>query len=460
MTSCKPADAATDPAEGAGSQSTWYVLATLVAIYAFAHLDRQILSLLVEPLKHDLHLSDTGISLLQGFAFALFMAAAGLPIGRLVDAGRRTPILAAGILTWGLTTMGCGFASSFAGLMALRMGVGAGEAVLTPSAHSIIAEAAPEKRLGLALGLFGIGSYIGGGLAFILGAFILVGVEHLGPVHLGWPGTFKYWQLVFLAVGAPALPMALWALSLPEPRRPGRVQEMDRSIRAGVEFFRTHYAGMGLVNLTGGFTAVALYAASAWFPTFVVRTFHWTASAAGIGYGLVVMVCGAVGVVGGGLLGDFAVARGHASGRLMAMGATAACAVPFACVAPLMPTPWSSFLLLAPATLFITMALGLLPSVQQAIVPNHLRGSASALGTLMVNLVGLGLGPTCVALASDHLFDTPVAVGRSLALVAPLALLIAAGCAAAGLRPYARSLAVNSKAGYGCVPMMDYAETS
>jgi len=434
-----PAEAPAVPGDSRRSASTWYVLAALVVAYAFAHLDRQIVSLLVEPMKRDLHLSDTQISLLQGFVFALFMAAAGLPIGRLVDTGRRTAVLAAGILTWGLATTGCGFVASFASLAVLRMGVGAGEAVLTPSAHSIIAEAAPAKRLGLAMGIFGIGSYVGAGLAFVLGAFILAGLSRLGPIHLQGIGTFRIWQLVFVAVGAPALPIAAWVVSLPEPRRSIRPQSVDHSIRAGLKFFAAHAASMGLVNLTGGFASVALYATSAWFPTFLVRTFHWTASAAGAGFGLVVMVCGAVGVVGGGVLGDFAVSRGLASGRLVAMAAAAACAAPFACAAPLMASPLASLLALAPAILFSTMALGLLPSVQQAIAPNHLRGSVSALGTLMVNLIGLGLGPTLVALATDHIFGAPAAVGRSLALIAPAALLIAAGCAILGLRPYAQS---------------------
>ncbi|MBV9509039.1 MAG: MFS transporter, partial [Caulobacteraceae bacterium] len=381
-TSCSVTEAPTRIAEAARARSIWPVLAALVAIYAFAHLDRQILSLLVEPLKRDLGLSDTGISLLQGFAFALFMAVAGLPIGRLVDRGRRTAIIAAGVLTWGVTTMGCGFASTFAELMVLRMGVGAGEAVLTPGAHSIIAEAAPKKRLGVAMGIFGIGSYIGAGLAFVVGAFILAGLSRLGPIHLAGFGTFRIWQLVFLAVGAPALPMALWALSLPEPKRPPHAEGADHSIGAAVRFFTTHYASVGLVNVTGGFTAVALYAASAWFPTFLIRTFHWTASAAGVAFGLTVMVCGAAGVVAGGLLGDFVLSRGFASGRVMVMGAMAACAAPFACAAPLMASPSACFVVLAAATLLTTMTLGLLPAAQQAIVPDHLRGSTSALGTL------------------------------------------------------------------------------
>ena len=434
---------AAHPQPGKIASSTWYVMASLVVIYALAHLDRQILSLLVEPLKHDLHLSDTQVSLLQGFAFAAFMAVAGLPIGRLMDLKRRTAVMAVGVATWGAATMGCGFVSSYAGLVVLRMGVGAGEAVLTPGAHSIIAETAPANRLGLAMGLFGIGSFIGVGLAFVVGAFVLAGVAHLGPISLPGREPFKVWQLVFLAVGAPALPMALWALSLPEPVRPVLASGADRSLRTALRFFSTHYASVGVVNLTGGFVGVASYAASAWFPTFLIRTFHVSASTVGLEYGFMVMICGAFGVVAGGLAGDFAVARGHASGRLMVMGLTAACATPLVCAAPLMASPLSSFALLAPATFLMTMALGLLPSVQQAIIPSHLRGSASALGTLTVNLIGLGLGPTLVALATDKLFHSPAAVGRSLALVAPLALLIAAVCAIAGRRAYARDLALS-----------------
>jgi MFS family permease len=447
------AEALAEPVTERRSASTWYVLGVLVTIYAFGHLDRQILSLLVEPLKRDLKISDTKISLLQGFAFALFMALAGLPIGRLVDTGRRATIIATGVLVWGAGTMGCGFASTFAALLVLRMGVGAGEAVLTPSAHSIIADAAPPRRLGLALGIFGIGSHIGAGLAFVLGAFILHGLDHVGQAHLSGVGNFRVWQLVFLAVGAPALPMALWAFVLPEPRRPNRAAHADHSVRAGVRFFAAHFASVCLVNLTGGFAAVAGYALSAWYPTFLIRNFHWTASATGLAYGPIVMVCGAFGVVAGGLVGDVAVSRrGDASGRVLVMGATAACAAPFACAAPLAATPWISLLLLALAEFFLSMTLGLLPAAQQAIVPPHQRGSTSALGTLMVNLIGLGLGPTAVAVATDDLFHNPAAVGRSLALVLPVALVLSAGCAVACLPKYAQSFAALAESEAGPPP--------
>jgi len=416
--------------------STWGVLTALVVIYAFAHLDRQILSLLVEPLKRDLHISDTEVSLLQGLAFVLFMAVAGVPIGRLVDTGKRETILAIGILTWGAATMACSMASSFSGLLALRMGVGVGEAVLTPSAHSIIAEAAPGKRLGLALGIFGVGAYIGAGLAFILGAFILGSLEHLGALRLPWVGPLKVWQVVFLAVGAPAAPLALWARSLPERRRLG---ERGRAIRPSLTFLASRWASLGSVNLTGGFAAAALNATSAWFPSYLIRTFHWAAPAAGFAYGLTVMICGAMGVVVGGLAGDAMRSRGYDSGRLIVMGVAAACAAPFVCVASLMASPWRSLLVLAPASVLIAMTLGLLPAAQQAIVPNEFRGATSAWGTLSVNLIALGLGPTLVALATDDLFHAPAAVGCSLALVLPIVLIVAAGSAAAGLRAYARS---------------------
>lgn len=429
-----------EPGERRRLGATRRLLAALVVIYAFAHLDRQIINLLIEPLKHDLRLSDTQISLLQGFAFALFMAVAGLPIGRLVDTGRRTAILAAGVLVWGASTLGCSLVSTFAGLLALRMGVGAGEAVLTPSGHSIIADATPPERLGLAMAAFGVGPYLGGGLAFMLGAVLLAGVRNLGPVHFLMFAPLKVWQLVFLAVGAPTLPMALWALWLPEPKRLARAHGADQSMGAGVRFYGRHFSSVGLVNLTGGFTSVALSAMSAWYPTYLIRSFHWTASAAGAGFGLILMVFGAAGVVAGGLAGDAVVSRGYASGRLMTMGVTCIAGAPFACLASLTQTPLPGLFLLAPAIFLISMALGLLPSVQQAIAPAHLRGSLSALGTLTVNLLGLGLGPTCVALATDNLFGAPAAVGRSLALVSPVALLIAAGCAMVGLAPYARRI--------------------
>jgi hypothetical protein len=152
---------------------------------------------------------------------------------------------------------------------------------------------------------------------------------------------------------------------------------------------------------------MAVYSLAAWAPTFLIRSYGWSATQAGTAYGLVVIICGITGVVMGGALGDYAVARGCVTGRLLVMAIASLTAVPFAMAATLVTDARLSVLLLIPVTLLTTMSLGILPSAQQAIVHSRMRGMTASLGVLMVNLIGLGLGPTIIALGTDYGFHDP-----------------------------------------------------
>ena len=197
----------------------WYTLAVLIVAYVLAFVDRQVLSLMVEPIKHDLHISDTRVSLLQGFSFAIFLAISGLVMGRLVDVTRRVGLIVIGITVWSLMTAGCAFAGTFTHLFLCRMGVGIGEATLTPAAHSMVADLFSRARLGLALGIFGIGSYFGSGAALVLSAAVIAHLPKSGFVDVPGVGALHPWQLVFLVVGLPGLLVAAWVASLGEPLR-------------------------------------------------------------------------------------------------------------------------------------------------------------------------------------------------------------------------------------------------
>jgi MFS family permease len=426
-----------DQSAAAGGPA-WYVLFVLIVAYIFSFIDRQIISLLVEPLKHDLGLDDTQVSLLQGFSFALFLSLAGLPIGRLIDTSRRVTIVAIGIGLWSLMTAGSGLTSSFAALLFCRMGVGAGEAVLTPAAHSIIADSFPPKRLGLALGLYGTGTFLGLGLAYLIGAAVLAAVANGMAVRIPIFGPLRSWQIVFLAVGLPGLLVSLWSATLREPaRRQSGISHPP--IGEVVRFFKSNLATILWVNLTLAFAAMASYSASAWVPSFFIRTFGWTASQAGAAFGPLVMVFGVLGAVFGGLLADFAAKR-YASGRVVVMAVASLLAVPFAAAAPLAPTPVWALTLMAPVVLLSTVTIGIGPSAQQAITPSRMRGVMSAIGVLTVNLIGLGLGPTAIALATDHIFADPLKIRYSLACLAPVMLLLSALFGILALKPYRLSL--------------------
>ena len=412
-----------------------YTLAVLIVAYVLSFLDRQILSMLVEPLRRDLKLSDTQISLLMGFTFASFLAVAGLPLGRLLDTRRRLTILALGIAAWSLATASSAFAGSFAMLLLCRMGVGIGEATLTPAAHSLIADMFPAKRLGLALGIFGIGSYLGAGFASIVGGAVVSLLDH--GQWAPWPvlNLNRPWQTVFLLVGLPGLLVAFWVSTLREPRRM-RAPPSTTSLRALLIEYRTPARSLLLVNFTAAMTAMAIYSLQAWGPTFWMRTFGWGAALAGKVFGLVTIGAGLCGVIAGGVLGDLAVARGVSNGRLIVMTTSSALGAPCALAFSLAKDPYSSVVWLIITTLLLTCSLGILPSAQQALVHSRMRAVTAALGVLTINLIGLGVGPTAIALITDHGFHDPSMLRYSLSVGLPFMLLVSALIGASALRSY------------------------
>lgn len=415
----------------------WHTMAALICAYVVAFVDRQILGLLIEPMKADLGLSDTAISLLHGPAFAILLAVTGLPLGLLIDRARRTLVIAAGIAFWSLATAGCGLATGFAALVACRAAVGMGEATLTPAGHSIIADSFPRRQLGLALGIFGIGGFIGSGLALVIGAGVIASLPDGGTVSLPLLGGVRPWQLVFLVIALPGLPLALWIALRPEPPRthgstaPGRAET--------VAHFRLHGRSLMLVNLSAAFTGMAIYAIGAWGPSFLIRTHGYTAAQAGLSLGLLTIACGVTGMLGGGWLGDRLVARGRVDGRILILAVAGVGALPFA-AAMLVSDARVGLALLAPPLFLNALVMGVLPSAQQAITPGRLRGLVAALGVFTVNIIGLGVGATAVALVTDQAFSDPAKLRYALAATVPVMMVFASLLALAARRPYRRSV--------------------
>lgn len=428
----------------------WYVVGILVLAYVFSFLDRQILSLLVDPMKRDLHLTDTQISLLQGLAFAFFNTLAGLPIGRLVDTKRRLSIISAGIAFWSIMTACCGIAKNYTQLLMYRMGVGVGEATLTPAAYSIIADYFPPRRLGLALGIYGIGVYIGAGLAFVIGGKVIGMLESMGAtLSLPVVGTVFSWQVVFLVVGLPGLIVALWTLTLREPKRMGflrkktgadgieRTEELP--LKEVFSYFMANGRAFFGLNFCFAFAAMMAYGVSAWIPTFFMRTHGMTPAEVGQNYGLIIVVFGTLGVISGGIMGDVMSAR-FRNGRILVMIGTALLALPFGIAYPLVGDPKLAMMLVAPATFFATFTTGAGPSALQEMMPNQMRGMATAVSVLMVNLIGLGMGPTAIALFTDYVIGDEMQIRYSLAIVPACVLVLSITCGLLTLRPYLKSL--------------------
>jgi MFS family permease len=414
-----------------------YTVMVLILAYTFSFIDRQILSLLVEPIKHDLSLNDTQISLLQGLAFAVFMGLGGLPIGRLIDRYHRIRIIAVGVAFWSVMTVCCGLAKNYTGLLLSRMGVGLGESTLTPAAYSVISDSVPPKRLGLALGAYSMGVYIGAGLALIIGAAVIAQLPVSEWIVVPLLGEMRPWQLVFVVVGLPGLLVALLVLTITEPARHLDGEKTHYASLAQVkQYLFAHRVALGLLILCHSFAAMSSYTLNAWAPSFFVRTYGWSLADTGYAFGITIVLSGMTGVVAGGLIGDYLLTRRVHSGRVKLMGSAMLVAAPLAFLAPLMVNPYLSLLLLGGVTFLITLTIGTGPAAMQEVLPSRMRGTVNALAVLIVNLIGLGIGPTCVGLLTDYAFVDANKLNYALAISLPCMMLLSVLFSVLSLKPY------------------------
>lgn len=401
----------------------------LTLAYVFSFLDRIVINLLVEPMKRDLGLTDVQISLLMGLSFAFFYTLCGLPLGWLADRCDRRRLIAAGVAVWSAATVACGFARGYAGLFAARLAVGAGEATLTPAAHSMLADLYPRERLGRAMAVYAMGIYIGSGLALLLGALAIRLAEQRSTWALPLVGEVFPWQMVFVFVGLPGLLVALAVLALREPARrdapaPLPWAETRAWVRSERRFLAHHLAGFGLLSLVA-------YASAAWVPTALVRSFGWTAVQAALALGGMTVLFSVAGCIAGGLWSDRLAHRAGADAATarLRVGVAAGLAL-VASVAAFAAAPTAALAVasLAPLCFAVAMPFGVAGAALAERAPARLRGQASALYLLVVSVVGIGLGPTAVALVTERLYGDPAALRGAIAWVCG-----AAGLAAAGL---------------------------
>lgn len=289
----------------------WYVVAILMAAYVMSFIDRQIMALLIEPIRADLGLSDTQFAIVHGLGFSLFYAVMGIPIARLTDRRSRPLIIFLGVSFWSLATAACGLANSFWHLLMARFGVGAGEASLSPATYSLLADYFPREKLGRAAAVYSTGSFIGAGLAFLLGGSVIAAVSHTSGVTLPLLGTLRPWQLTFIVVGLPGvLVAALIQLTLRDPARTefspavaGRSEPgLWAFLAANRGVFATHFFGYSM-------SAMALFSLLSWAPAYLIRTFGLRAQETGYTLGPVVMIACTGGVLVSGWLMDILRAR-------------------------------------------------------------------------------------------------------------------------------------------------------
>ena len=408
--------------------------------YVFSFIDRQIFSMVVGPLRRDLHITDTQVSYLQGLSFVVFYTFFGILIGRMVDIYSRRTIIAVGLVLWSLFTTACGIASTFPQMLLLRMGVGVGEAALSPAAYSLVADYVPPKRMSTAIGLYGAGIYIGSGLSFLLGGLIRSYTATRGAMSLPWVGQIHPWQILFLVVGLPGVLLAPLLFTIREPQTRGGslhptvpIGKVFSYIFANAGTFLLHNVGFGLLSL-------ASYASAAWVPEFYIRTFHWNIRDIGVAYGTIVMVCGSLGIIGAGRVADYLRARGRANANLYVGMWIGIIWIPIHFLMLLAPSGFWATVWLAPACVLAAAPFGIAPAAIQQMMPPNMRGQASAVYLFILNLIGLGIGPTAVAWCTQNVFHRDDALKYSMVIVLVTACTLGATLLGLCLKPFLTSL--------------------
>lgn len=426
----------------------WYVVAVCTAAYVFSFVDRQILSLMIEPIKRDLHLSDTQFSLLSGLAFSLLYSFLGLPIAILADRRSRPVIISVGIAFWSVATALSGLSKGFAHLFLARIGVGVGEAALSPAAYSMFSDLFPRDRLGRAYGIYSLGSFLGAAAAFVIGAYVIDLLASVETVTLPIVGAMRAWQLTFLVVGLPGLLLALLVLlTVRDPRRTGLRRDASGAaqkvaLRDVLAFLWGHRATFSAHYLGFSCYAMVLLGLMTWTPAYYMRAHGLSASEAGYVLGAVVLLANGSGVLFAGWLVDHLTRRGHrdAGMRTGVIGAVgmALPVVLFTQVGSLT----GSVALLAVAMFFASFPMPASTAAMQHLSPNQMRAQVAALFLLVSNLIGVALGTFLVALVTDHVFGDERLVGSSLSLVYGVASVLAVLLLGSGCRAFRASLAI------------------
>ena len=413
---------------GRARASGWVAVFVLFAAYAVSFVDRQIVGLLVEPIKASLAISDTRIGLLQGPAFGLFYTILGVPLGWLADRTHRVRLIAAGITLWSVMTVFCGLATSFEMLFLARMGVGIGEAVLVPAGISLLADRFGPQDRALPMSVFTSGLSLGAGMALLLGGWFVAFAGHGAaalPLIGAWLTGMQPWQVAFVLAGLLGLPVALAVLLLDEPAR-GGAEDANGPPAGGSALAYLRGSWLLFLPMLGGTAMLYLFsnALSAWMPTLFIRQHGWSAAEVGVRLGLLIMGCAMAGNLASGLLATHLARRGMADAPLRPMLLGSALMLPAAALACLAGDPamvMAGFMLLY---FGVALCFGVATTAFVTITPPPLRARVVAIYLLVGNLLGLGLGPPSVGLLLDHLLHDPTKVGLALAIVAAPTLLL------------------------------------
>ena len=428
------------PSTGAAN----YALGLLFLAYVLSFIDRQILALLVGPIRAEFGITDFEYSLLQGAAFALLYTVAGLPLGRLADKYSRKWVIAGSVFFWSLATCTCGTAKNFWQLFMARMAVGGGEAGLAPSAYSIITDSYRPQHFGYAMAFYKSAVKVGGATALILGGFLIDFYTEIGVIEVPIIGTVQPWQATLITVGLPGLLLTLMLTTIKEPTRKNVILTSTGSSHLPVSTVarflwqrkRTYLS----LFMGSSMLAMAGYGSAAWYPEFFVRTYGMSRSEAGSSYGTIMLVGGTLGVMLGPWLANRLAVK-HTDSYVRAIMYVSILALFPAVAAPLMGSKVLTLIMLFPATMFGGAYLGVMAASFQPITPNQMRGQTTAIYIFVTNIFGMAVGTSVLAAFTDFLYQDDnklhLSIATANAIFYPSAVALFAYC----LKGYRKSAA-------------------
>lgn len=431
------------PSPGKAWYGVGFFALTLLVLFA----NGGITNLLIQSIKTDLHLTDTQVSLIIGFAAAALNACFSLPVSRLVDIVSRRLIIGVGLLTASVTSALSGIAHGFGQLFIVRMLAGLGGSGNATATYSMLADFFPPAKLPKALSVMQIGFVYGGAASLLLGGMLIAAVSQM-HVSLPYIGSLHTWQVIFLIMAIPDLLLCILMLTtVHEPARRG-VRAKDATgarpkvvpVREVFGFLNQNRKAFG--PMFGALAANSLaMGTGAWAAPFYQRTYGWGPAQYGIIQGLILVIISPIGLLAGGLLAEKLAKKGYDDANLRVVFLCTLLHIPFAILFPLMPTPQLALALSALNTTILVAGAGPQNAALQVIVPNEMRGQVTALFLFSFTMIGIGIAPTVVALLTDYVFGAESQLRYSMvsmhALLGPLAALIFWY----GLKPYGRAFA-------------------
>jgi MFS family permease len=429
-------------------RNAWIALLLLCAAAIASQLDRQIINLVVEPVKAEFGLSDGQFGMLQGIAFGLFYTFGAIPLGMLADRYQRRIVIGLGIGFFSIFSFATGLSRTYTQMFLSRVGVGVGEASLTPAGFSLISDYFPKRLLGRAISLFTMSNFIGTSLAFAIGGALLGLLDNVALVNPEALRGFDPWHLAFIFASLPGFLLAPCFFLLREPKRRGLVQGYDQKMPFSVVLRQLRSRASFLIPLALGMSMVTTvsYAIMTWTPALLIRVFDWNTAKVGLWMGAIVLVGSVSGSYFAGWLADKLTARGTVDAPIkVAMLSFVGCGVAGA-AAPLMPTAELAMLLIFFVTFFKCQPLACAPIALQLAVPNQLRSQTSGIYLTVISLIGLIAGPVLVGVLSDQLFPGADGVRYSLALVIATSCPIMVGLLWLACRPYRKLVAASAEA--------------